>query len=300
MIDLDVMKVCAMTLTAIGLGTWATSIASHEARGPNVLGRRGQRRAQALRSPGLFVLVEPVVRWMSPWMAKLPLRGPRAHAERYLQQAGDVLGLTADELFALGLITASLTACLGFVLGLALGAPIEGSTIGWLSGPAWLALSLYGRRQRRFIEVDRALPAIIDLAALCLDAGMDLPGALQLVVSEGPSRNGVLTQELQAVLRALSLGATRTHAFHGLAERLPTASVHDVVAAVVQAEAKGTPLSEALKIQAGVLRGRRSVLAEEAAARAGVWMMLPLLLLLGSTMLITMGGMVIRGMESSP
>jgi tight adherence protein C len=58
---------------------------------------------------------------------------------------------------------------------------------------------------------------------------------------------------------------------------------------VVQAEEKGNPLAEVLQIQATMLRMRRSVAAEESAARAGVLMMGPLMLIFATIMLIILG-----------
>jgi tight adherence protein C len=75
--------------------------------------------------------------------------------------------------------------------------------------------------------------------------------------------------------------------------------VREFVGAVVQAEEKGTPLAEVLRIQAGILRMRRTVLAEEAASRAGVMMMIPLIMLLGSILMILMGSMMLKSFESS-
>jgi len=74
--------------------------------------------------------------------------------------------------------------------------------------------------------------------------------------------------------------------------------VRELVGAIVQAEEKGTPLAEVLRIQAGMLRMRRTILAEESAARAGVLMMIPLIMLLGSILIILMGSMVITTYES--
>ena len=72
---------------------------------------------------------------------------------------------------------------------------------------------------------------------------------------------------MQRMLQELDLGHTRRKALEGLAERVPTEPVRDFVASVVQAEDKGTPLAEVLSVQARMLRMRRSVRAEESAAK---------------------------------
>jgi tight adherence protein C len=70
--------------------------------------------------------------------------------------------------------------------------------------------------------------------------------------------------------------------------------VREFVNAVVQAEERGNPVADVLLIQAGVSRMRRSVKAEESAAKAGVAMVGPLFLLFGCIMLLVVAPMVIR------
>ena len=105
----------------------------------------------------------------------------------------------------------------------------------------------------------------------------------------------VVLEELCAVQQDLSLGRTRVEALRDLARRLPCEAVHGFVTSVIQAEEKGTPLAAALRVQAEVLRARRGVLAEEAAAQAGVLMVLPLLLLLACVLLLLFGPFVVGG-----
>jgi len=68
---------------------------------------------------------------------------------------------------------------------------------------------------------------------------------------------------------------------------------------VVQAEEKGTPLADVLRVQARMLRMRRSVRAEEAAARAGLLMMIPLLMVFACVFLLLLGPLIGSMMESS-
>src|SRR5690606_32179157 len=123
-------------------------------------------------------------------------------------------------------------------------------------------------------EMTRDLPAAIDLMAMAMGAGSDFVAATRGVV-EG--QDGVVADELGQVLGALDLGITRASALVGLRERIPTADVRDLVRAVLLAERKGTPLSDVLNQQARLSRQRRSERAEEAAAKAAVWMLFPMM-----------------------
>ena len=90
------------------------------------------------------------------------------------------------------------------------------------------------------------------------------------------------------------MGMTRRQALLAFSERAPLESVNEFVAAIVQAEERGNPVAEVLQIQAGVSRMRRSVKAEEAAAKAGVQMVGPLFLLFFCIMLLVMGPIVLQ------
>ena len=65
------------------------------------------------------------------------------------------------------------------------------------------------------------------------------------------------------------------------------------MSAVVQAEERGNPLGDVLQIQAETSRQRRSVRAEELASKAGLKMILPMVLLLAAIMLLIIGPLML-------
>ena len=73
-------------------------------------------------------------------------------------------------------------------------------------------------------------------------------------------------------------------------------AVRDFVHAVIQAEQKGNPLARVLQVQGRMLNMRRSVAAEEAAARAGVLLIIPMICLMGSVLLLLMGPFMVQGL----
>ncbi|HHH28490.1 MAG TPA: type II secretion system F family protein, partial [Polyangiaceae bacterium] len=107
-----------------------------------------------------------------------------------------------------------------------------------------------------------------------------------------------LVEEFRFMLRELELGRTRRQALENFADRCPTEAVRDFVGTVIQSEEKGNPLAEVLRIQATMLRMRRSVMAEEAAARAAVLMMGPLMLIFSAIILVLLGPFIVQSMES--
>jgi len=233
------------------------------------------------------------VRWAGQWLDAVLTESQRRRLRSKLVRAGDVAGLVPGELVVLCLGTALPGLGLGWVYeteyGLGPMALVAGLVAGGLA-PLFHLDALELRRRRR---AQLGLPQVIDLLALGLSAGLDFPGALRQVVSRSSSPRDALIGELRLVLHQLETGKTRSQALFLFAERLPANSVREFVAAVVLAEETGTPLAEVLQTQAKVSRQRRSEQAEEAASRANLKMLLPLLMVFISVLLVVVGPIVL-------
>ncbi len=258
------------------------------------LGLRGLKRQRAINEGGLFAKVEPAVRQVAGWMRGIPAPKFRARIQDELHYSGEWLGLDANEFMALTLLAALGFAGLGAFAVAMLDLPVVVMVVLALLGGVLPYTRVQGEAKQRMKEINRALPGAIDLAALCMGAGLDFPGALRQIVDKSASRDAAIVEEVGRILQELDLGHTRRKALEGFAERVPTEAVKDFVGTVVQAEAKGTPLSEVLTIQARMLRMRRSVSAEEAAAKAGLMMMGPLMLMFVCIILLLMGPFAVR------
>lgn len=258
-------------------------------------GYRGAERKRALDEGGLFALFEPAMRFIAALIAKLPLAKLREQQENELRRADDVLGIAADELSALALTAAIL-------LGASVGAIAQMSKSSpWLAvGATAFGLVLPTIQVREIIRkraksVTRALPPAIEIAAMCMGAGLDFPGALRMLAEPNATKPSPLGREFAVILEHLEFGHTRKVALESFADRVPSPAVRDFVNAVVQAELKGNPLARVLQIQGRMLNMRRSVAAEEAAARAGVLMILPMVLLVSAILLLLMGPFIVKG-----
>ena len=127
-----------------------------------------------------------------------------------------------------------------------------------------------------------------------MGAGLDFPGSVRQVVEKSGNPEEPVVEEFTLILQSLQLGQTRQQALEAFAERVPGDSVVEFVGAVVQAELRGNPVAEVLRIQAEVARRKRTVRAEESAAKAGVAMMGPLVLLFLAILLLIVSPMVMR------
>ena len=262
------------------------------------LGLRGLKRRRALEAGGLFKTCEPAMRLMAGWFEGVPMPKLRKQVQEQITYAGDWLGLSANEFIALTLMCAVGMVGFGFFAVFMLDLPVILVMVAAFMG-AYIPWSrLTGEAAERFKQVNRSLPTSIDLAALCMSAGLDFPGAVKQIVDKSSSKDVVIKEEFGRILQELDLGHTRRKALEGFSERVPTDPVKDFVNTVVQAEAKGTPLSEILMIQARMLRMRRSVMAEENAAKAGIMMMGPLMLMFVCIILLLLGPFVVKWMAT--
>jgi tight adherence protein C len=285
-------------LVAGGFGLVAYGLAADPARGPVLLGMRGLRRRQRLEEGGLLASIDPAVRWLARWTRHLPFGAMRLRIEKGLREAGDWGGYDVDELLALSFLSCVTSTALASVLVRV--SDVPGSLVVFAA-----ALGLYlpyqnvgataSRRQR---EIDRSLPGAVDLIALAMSAGLDFVASIGQVIATGGKAQEALTEELAYVTRQMSLGVTRRRALEEFATRVPIEPVRNFVGAIQQSEEKGTPLADTLKQQAQTLRMRRSVQGEEAASRAAVLMMLPLVLVMCSILVVLMAPFVIRGLDA--
>ncbi|MGE0790759.1 MAG: type II secretion system F family protein [Sandaracinaceae bacterium] len=287
----------AVGLVVSGIGLGVFTLAKNPPVDTPRLGMRGLKRRIALDEGGSFSTIEPLMRMVAGWVAYLPLGDRRRQIDELLKHAGDWLGLTANEFVAL-----SFLGFVGFTVGGILAVNLAELPVALVAFFAGLGAILpyvraTGERDRRFKEVNRALPSSIDLASLCMGAGLDFPGSIRQIV-EKSGREDSLVEEFRFILRELELGRTRRQALDNFADRCPTEAVRDFVGTVVQSEEKGNPLAEVLRIQANMLRMRRSVMAEESAARAAVLMMGPLMLIFCAIIVVLLGPFLIQSMNS--
>jgi len=292
------LRIASLIGMGLGIATFVFLGASTDIGENRTLGLRGLKRRRALEHNALFAAASPLIRLLSRVARLIPLGGTHKHLSDTLEHAGDWLGLDVNEFVGL-----SLLAAMG---GLVVGAPgvvaleLPGASIVFVVGlgAALPYMIVTGEVQRRAKTIGRALPGAIDLGALCMTAGLSFPHAISHVVSRSGTDDDPLNEELNLILQQLRLGRTRKRALQRFGERVPSSAVRSFVNAVVQSEERGTPLTKVLQIQAQTLRQQRSVTGEEAASRAAVWMLLPLMLILAAIVILLMGPFVIQGAAS--
>jgi len=266
-----------MVFLSLAIASYA--VGSAPSRVASRLGLRGLKRQRALQSNELWAAIEPLVRWVGVRVSGIPTEEQRLSLDRQISLAGDFLGLTAEEYLALYIVCGAGGAAIGAAAGFFLDMVTLLTIVGVAVGAVAPYMVVSGEAQERIKNISRGLPYVIDLMALAMGAGLDFPGAVRQVVDKSSNPLDPIVEEFTLMLQTLNLGRTRKDALLAFAERAPAASVSEFVNSLVQAEERGNPVAEVLLIQAGTSRTRRSVRAEELAAKAGVKMTGPLMLI---------------------
>ncbi|MFI5297348.1 MAG: type II secretion system F family protein [Polyangiales bacterium] len=283
---------CGAVGLTLALGTYA--IASAPSRIPSRLGMRGLKRRRSIEHNPAWGSVEPLVRWLGVRISGVVSDELRAKLEAQIGLAGDYLGISADEYLALAIVGLLGGILFGVIAGYISGLGSLVVVICTSLGAALPYMQVTSESARRLKQINRGLPFAVDLMALAMSAGLDFPGAIRQVVEKSSDPEDALIEELTRILQELQLGRTRRQALLEFGARAPTNQVTEFVNAVIQAEERGNPVADVLLIQAGVSRQRRSVMAEETAAKAGVQMVGPLFLLFGCIMLLVVAPIVIK------
>ncbi len=264
------------------------------------VGRRGAKRRQLREESTLFRWFEPALRLATYHVQRIKPGGFRRWIASELVRAGEPGGLDADEYLALILTCVFFGAGSGaafFALAKlgAAGGAILSTVIAIMFPIMWLS----DRARERMRLIGQALPYALDLMVLAISAGIDFVGATRHVVERASVKNDPLREELGRVLAELQLGRTRADALSAMAERAPSPVVRSFVSSVIEAEKRGVPLAEALRIQADSMRTQRSQNIEKRAGRAAVLMLMPLTLIFFATFLVLFGGTIVKAIRGN-
>jgi tight adherence protein C len=224
-------------------------------------------------------------------------RGAGAEAlRRKLAAAGWSRLLTPEELAGLKVVlpltvylvmlAVALLGLIPLVVGAAGGLAL--AAVAYVGLPLAIDMRVRGRRDK----IVAALPTVLDLLTLSVEAGMSFDAGLQRVVKR---LRGPLIDELALMMRDSQLGATRSEALNNLAARVDATEMTSFVRALTQSDRLGVPLAQMLRTQADDLRHKLRNEAEEHAMKAPVKMLFPtVLLIFPAVFIVVLGPAVIQ------
>jgi tight adherence protein C len=246
-------------------------------------------------------------RVMRPMIQRLSRVGRRqeggviTRTDAKLEKAGYPGGLRGADWVGVKFLSLIGFAILAFLIGLlltrgtfiaALLFALGGAALGYLAPEFWL-----GRKIRqRSMAMTLQLPDALDLLTISVEAGLGFDAALAKVVEK---MEGPLVDEFRQALAEVRMGRSRRDALRDVASRADAQPVSNFIGAIVQAEQLGVPIAKVLQIQSNQLRIERRQRAEEAAAKAPVKMLFPMvgcifptifIVILGPAIVTVMGG----------
>ncbi|NNJ10486.1 type II secretion system F family protein [Chloroflexales bacterium ZM16-3] len=294
-----------VVIAGIGLMIFGLS----RARQPDAIGERLNQFTERqmtleeleLQQPLMQRVFIPAARSVLSLLGKY---GPKQSAERLrtnLQQAGSPGGITPPMFIGLRVVLALLLGLMITVVTIQTGdMPIfqrlmysaVGFVLGYMLPVMWLGRKITARKK----AITKALPDALDLLCISVEAGLAFDLALQRVTQKWDDE---LSREFKKVLSDIRLGRTRREALKDVAVRTGVEDVQTFTAAVIQADQLGVSMSKILRLQSDQMRVRRRQRAEEAAQKAPIKMLFPMVFLIFPALFVVILGPAIPRIMTS-
>ena len=259
----------------------------------------GRRQERSI--PLLFKMLLPFVGNLDSVVSRPAFAKQIAAADALLVSAGFEGLLSGREFVALKLLLPLIVGTLSLLLATVWSAVapgggsvanvmtfvVAGFAFSYLQPLLWLR----GTLKRRHLAIQKALPFVLDLLTLSVEAGMDFISALQRNCKL--RRLDPLNEELLRMTKEIQVGSSRKEALRNMAERVRQPDLKAVAFALIQADELGVSIGAILRIQSEQLRSRRFDRAEKLAAEAPVKMLGPLMLCIFPSVFIILLGPII-------
>jgi tight adherence protein C len=235
-------------------------------------------------------------------LAKLGQFSPKQTAEKArlnLQQAGNPYNLTPAMFSGIRTMLAVLLLLIfGFVTfrtmepARAMMYTAIGAGLGYLLPGIWLGQQI----KRRKHNIVKALPDALDLLTISVEAGLAFDSALQRVTEKWDNE---LSREFRRALNDTRLGRSSREALKDMSARCGVDDVQTFIAAVIQAQQLGVSIGKILRVQSDQMRIRRRQRAEEAAQKAPIKMLFPMVFLIFPSLFVVILGPAVPRLMSS-
>ena len=223
-------------------------------------------------------VVTPFVGRIGTLLGRFTPAGYREAVRDKLLAAGSPAGLDVDRFMSLKLLGAcSVVFWPWFAFKFAALGGFYGLIVtGLMWGICFFGPDIWIQRktdQRQF-EIATRLPDVLDLLVISVEAGLGFEQAIDRTVDAVP---GALADEFRRMLQETRMGATRAEGLRAMDERCQVPELRSFILAMLQADTFGISIGRMLRAQADDMRIRRRQRAQEAAQKAPVKMLFPLI-----------------------
>ncbi|MFP3983500.1 MAG: type II secretion system F family protein [Desulfurivibrionaceae bacterium] len=144
--------------------------------------------------------------------------------------------------------------------------------------------------QKRQEGMSKALPDALDLMVVCVESGLGLDMTFKRVGDELREINTDLSDEFYLTNMEIRAGRPRNDSLRNMAWRTGISEISNLMTILIQTNRFGTSVADALRTHADAMRIKRRQIAEERAAKAGVKIIIPLILFILPALLIVLVG----------
>jgi tight adherence protein C len=169
--------------------------------------------------------------------------------------------------------------------------PVMG-LVGYLYPDIWLS----GLINNRANDILRAMPFIIDMLALSVEAGLDFMAAIQRVIEKAPA--SPLNEEFETLIRETKIGSSRAEGLRQLGWRINIIEINSFCATLIAADSVGASIGPLLKQLSSELRVKRSSRAEQAGATAATKILIPMIFFILPAVLVAIFAPMVLKMMS--
>ena len=206
--------------------------------------------------------------------------------DTYCMYAGYPMGITGEILAGTKVFFAMLCGALGAVFSTGRYVfPVAFLMI--FFGYAFPGVLMQRRIKLRREHAERQLTDAIDLLVVSVEAGLGLDAAMKRVADK---IGGPIGEAFSGALYEIALGESREAAFRGIYDRIPIQEVGQFTGSIIQAEQLGVSIGKVLRTQAGMLRRKRRLKAEEHARKAPIKILFPLVLFIFPSLFVVILG----------
>lgn len=256
---------------------------------------RMEEQEDAKSLPIFFRLFMPLVPNVLPLAKSDALAPTRNKTNELIQMAGYDQAITSEQFIGVRI----LMAVFGVIFMLLLTAgkqPMMGMLllfVCFLYPTVWIRKVV----RLRHLQILKALPNVLDLLTLSVEAGKDFLTALRDIM--GRRKVDALGEELKRALHEIQLGKQRQRALKEMALRVQHPELTSIVNAIIQADELGVSIGQLLRIQGDQLRSKRFSRAEKLANEAPVKILMPVVLFIfPSVFIILMGPILLQALNS--